>query len=61
MNWVGEAYLAAVLHRDKLYRPAELSDTPRLEWFSRLLSALREAVALKYCTYRAIPVQACLT
>ena len=60
MNWAGETYFAAALHRDKLHRPAEPGDAPSLQWLHRWLSALRKAFAVKYCTYRAIPAQECL-
>jgi hypothetical protein len=60
MNWIGEAYLAAALHRDKLHRPAAFGETSSLQWLRRWLSALRETFAVKYCTYRAIPAQECL-
>jgi hypothetical protein len=60
MNWSGEAYFAAVLYRDKLHRPAESGEAPNLQWLRRWLFALREAIAVKYCTYRAIPAQECL-
>ena len=60
MNWAGEAYFAAVLHRDQLHRPTEPSKAQNLQWLHSWLSALRDTFAVKYCTYRAIPAQECL-
>ena len=59
MNWIGEAYLAAALHRDELHRPAASREDPIERGIHRWLSALRETFAVKYCTLRAIPAQEC--
>ena len=59
MNWVGEAYLAAALHRDELNRPAALREEPDSRGIRRWLSSVGETFRLKYCAVRAIPAQEC--
>jgi len=59
MNWIGEAYLAAALHRDGLHRPTASREDPDAHGIRRWLSTLRETLALKQCTYRGIPAQEC--
>jgi len=59
MNWIGEAYLAAALHRDELHRPATPRVDPDEYAIHRLVSALRKTFAGKYCAYRGIAAQEC--